>query len=177
LISAVTPYLLKTEDNPEGVDAEVFEKIVTSLEKDRPAFLKEFGQKFYGRSLLNHTVSDEFLAFSGAMAAAGSPRSTIDLVTAWSSTDFREDLAEISVPTLIIHGTGDETVPIDASARRSVKLIPGAVLLEYEGEPHGLTATSADRLNEDLLLFINGASEAILEEVPAGLPETAPVGF
>lgn len=177
LISAVTPYLLKTEDNPEGVDPEVFEKIVTSLEKDRPAFLKEFGQKFYGRSLLNHTVSDEFLAFSGAMAAAGSPRSTIDLVTAWSATDFRDDLAEISVPTLIIHGTGDETVPIDASARRAVKLIPGAVLLEYEGEPHGLTATSADRLNEDLLLFINGAGEAIVEEVPAGLPETAPVGF
>jgi pimeloyl-ACP methyl ester carboxylesterase len=176
-ISSVTPYLLKTEDNPEGVDAEVFDKILAGLEKDRPAFLREFGQKFYGRSILNHTVSDAFLEFTGAMAMGGSPRSTIDLVTAWSTTDFRKDLAQITVPTLIIHGTADETVPIDVSARRAVKLIEGAVLLEYEGEPHGLTATVPDKLNEDLLLFINGAADAIVAEVPEDYREVVPVGF
>ena len=73
---------------------------------------------------------------------------------AWSETDFRDDLLKFTVPTLIIHGTGDSTVPIDVSGRRAVKLIPGAVLLEYDGEPHGLTATSADQLNEDLLTFL-----------------------
>jgi len=177
LVSAVTPYLLKADDNPEGVDVEVFDNILAGLEKDRPAFLKEFAQKFYGRSILNHTVSDAFLEFTGAMALTGSPRSTIELVTAWSATDFRKDLAEIRVPTLIIHGTGDETVPIDASARRTAKLIPGAVLLEYEGEPHGLTATAPDTLNEDLLLFINGVGGTNVEEVAADYPEGAPVGF
>jgi non-heme chloroperoxidase len=174
LISSVTPYLLKTEDNPEGVDGEVFEKVFANLEKDRFAFLNEFGQKFYGRSIINHTVSDSFLEFSNAMAFSASPRATIEQAVAWSSTDFREDLAAIQVPTLIIHGTRDASVPIEVSARRTAKLLPEAVLLEYEGEPHGLMATSPDRLNEDLLLFINGAVDAIAEEVPAVYSEAAP---
>jgi non-heme chloroperoxidase len=164
LISSVTPYLLKTEDNPDGVDQSVFDEMVEGLEKDRPAFLKEFAAKFYGRTMINHTVSEPFLEFFQTMALSGSPRATIEMVGAWSETDFRSDLAGIRVPTLIVHGTGDITVPIDASARCAIDLIPGASLLEYDSEPHGLTATAAQRLNDDLLLFIKGATDSVLVE-------------
>ncbi len=153
-LSAVTPYLMKTDDNPEGVDKKVFEGILENLVKDRPAFLQQFAQMFYGRTLVNHTVSEPFLEFTQAMALTGSPKATIDLVHAWSGTDFRDDLAKIAVRTLVIHGTGDATVPIDASGRRTAKLVPHAELLEYEGAPHGLNATHADKLNADLLSFL-----------------------
>ena len=154
LVSGVTPYLLKDDSNPDGVDPEVFEGIIDGLKKDRPAFLKQFFPKFYGRTLLHSAVSDATLEFTQLMALAASPKATLDLVTAWSGTDFRDDLAKITVPTLVIHGTDDLTVPIDVSARRIVDLIPHAELLEYEDAPHGLIVTHADKLNADLLSFI-----------------------
>ena len=153
-VSAVTPFLLKTESNPDGVDESVFDGMVEGLEKDRPAFLESFFPKFYGRSLVHHTVSEAFLAFTQAMAMTASPKATIDLVHAWSATDFRTDLAGITIPTLFVHGTGDATVPIEVSARRAAPLVRNSVLLEYEGEPHGLIATAVDRLNGDLLSFL-----------------------
>lgn len=171
LISSVTPYLLKTQDNPDGVDEAVFEGMIQQLEKDRPAFLKEFAAKFYGRTMISHPVSEPFLEFFQWMALSGSPRATIELVDAWSRTDFRNDLAEIEVPTLIIHGTGDVTVPIGTTARPAAELVRGATLLEYEGEPHGLNATAAQRLNDDLLLFIKGATINVL----VGSPDQADV--
>lgn len=164
-VSAVTPFLLKTPDNPEGVDESVFTEMIENLQQDRPAFLKEFVQKFYGRTMINHTVSEPFLEFTGAMALTGSPLATIELVSAWSETDFRSDLAAITVPALVIHGTDDETVPIDAAGRRTAQLILDAQLIEYEGEPHGLFATAADDLNDDLLTFIKGAAETLPEFV------------
>jgi pimeloyl-ACP methyl ester carboxylesterase len=154
LISAVTPYLMKTESNPEGVDGKVFDEMIEGLVKDRPAFLHQFFPKFYGRTLMSHTVSEPMLDFTMAMALTASPKATIDLVHAWSETDFRDDLANLPVRTLIIHGTADNTVPIDVSARRAVKFIPHGELIEYEGEPHGLNVTAADRLNADLLTFL-----------------------
>ena len=156
LIGAVTPFLLKTADNPDGVDRSVFDGIIESLKKDRPAFLEQFFPKFYGRTLIHHTVSEEFLRFSQAMALTGSPKATSDLVRAWGETDFRGDLARMTVPTLVIHGTGDATVPIQISGRRSAALIANAELLEYEGEPHCLLATAPQRLNEDLISFLRG---------------------
>jgi non-heme chloroperoxidase len=154
LISAVTPYLLKTDGNPDGVDVSVFEEMIANLKKDRPAFHQQFVAKFYGRTMIHHTVSEAFLEFTQAMALTASPKATIDLVKAWSATDFRDDLARFTVPTLVIHGTGDSTVPIDVSGRRTAAIIPNAQLLEYEGEPHGLTATVPERLNADLLQFL-----------------------
>ncbi len=158
LISAVTPYLLKTDDNPEGVDKKTFDGIIENLKKDRPDFLKTFGKMFYGYSLVHHTVSDAMLEFTQMMALTGSPKATIELVRAWSGTDFRGDLAKITVPTLLIHGTSDHTVPIDVSARRAVKLLAQGELLEYDGEPHGLNATAPDKLNNDLLAFLSRPS-------------------
>ncbi len=160
LISAVTPYLLKTDDNPEGVDPKVFAGIEENIRQDRPAFLQEFGPKFYGRTVLKHTVSEADLEWTQSMAFTGSLRSTLAAAKAWSTTDFREEMKRITVPVLVIHGTGDSTVPIDAAGRQSAKILPNATLSEYDGEPHGLFLTAADRLNGELLEFIGGASNA-----------------
>ncbi len=156
LISAVTPYLLKTDDNPTGVDQAVFDGILAGLRSDRPHFLAGFGQKFFGNSLLSKKVSQEMLQWALQMAMMGSARATLACANAFATTDFRRDMPAFDVPTLIIHGTADETVPIDSSARVAAELIGHAHLIEYDGEPHGLHATSKDRLNADLLAFITG---------------------
>ena len=161
LVSAVTPYLYQTDDNPDGVDAKIFEKNEELMRKDRPAFLKEFAPKFYGRSVVHHTVSEAELEWTQMMALTGSTRSTLATAHSWSSTDFRDEMKGITIPVLVIHGTSDGTVPIDNSGRRSAKLLPNATLSEYDGEPHGLFLTSADRLSEELLQFVGGAREPI----------------
>ena len=161
LVASVVPYMLKTDDNPDGTDPKAFDGFVEKLRKDRAAFLKEFGPLFYGRTTLNHTVSEPVLEWTQGMALLASPRATIACVQSFSETDFRADCRQISVPTLVIHGTGDKTVPIDAAGRAAAKLIPGARLSEYDGEPHGLFLTAADRLNEELLHFIGGSREPI----------------
>ena len=154
LISAVTPFLLKTGDNPDGVDAATFAGIEAAIREDRPAFLKTFGAAFYGRTMLKHTVSEEVLEWNQAMAMTGSARATLAAARAWSTTDFREDLRRITIPVRVIHGTADATVPIEISGRKSAALLKNATLTEYEGEPHGLFLTAATRLNEELLSLL-----------------------
>jgi non-heme chloroperoxidase len=154
LISAVTPYLLKTEDNPTGVEQSVFDGIMNGLRADRPHFLAGFGQKFFGNSLLNRKVSQEMLQWTLQMAMMGSQRATLECANAFATTDFRSDMRAFDIPTLIIHGTADETVPIDSSGRVAAELIGDAHMIEYDGEPHGLHATAKDRLNQDLLAFL-----------------------
>jgi non-heme chloroperoxidase len=161
LVSAVPPYLLKTEDNPEGVDHSVFDDIEQQIRKDRPTFLAEFGKRFYGRTALKHTVSEEVLEWNQEMALTGSKHSTLAAAKAWSTTDFREEMKDISIPVLVIHGDSDATVPIEVSGARSVKVLPNATLSVYEGAPHGLFITHADKLNAELLQFIGGGTEPI----------------
>lgn len=156
LVSAVTPFLLRTEDNPGGVDRSVFDDMVVNLQADRPAFLASFGKQFFGAGLLNFSISNELLQWAGNLALMASPKATLDCVRAFSETDFRGDLPQIRVPVLVIHGDADGTVPIDAAGRRAAAMIPGARLLEYKGAPHGLFFTEKDRLNQDLLRFIGG---------------------
>lgn len=160
LLAAVTPFLLKTGDNPEGVPPNVFEEIATAIRKDRPAFFQEFWPKFYGRTTLKHTVSESDLEWTQMMALTGSLRSTLAAAEAWSTTDFRKEMAGIVVPVRVIHGTGDATVPIDVSGRKAAKILPNATLSEYEGEPHGLFLTAADRLNAELLQFLRETTGA-----------------
>jgi non-heme chloroperoxidase len=155
LVSAVTPYMLKTEDNATGVDQSVFDQILSGLKADRPHFLSKFGAKFYGNGLLEKKVSTELLQWSLQVAMMGSLQATLKCAEAFSATDFRPDMAAFTIPTLIIHGTSDATVPIDSSARIAARMIPGSTLLEYDGEPHGLHATAKDRLNSDLLDFVS----------------------
>ena len=167
LVSAVPPFMLKTEDNPEGVDGSVFDDIEKAIRKDRPAFLAEFGKKFYGRTALRHTVSEEVLEWNQEMALTGSMRSTLACAKAWSTTDFREELKEISISVLVIHGDSDATVPFEVSGARSAKLLPNATLSVYEGAPHGLFITDADKLNAELLQFIGGTTEPTSKAVVA----------
>ena len=154
LIAAVTPFLLKTPDNAEGADASVFDQMVAGLERDRPSFLASFGKAFFGAGLLNFSVSSELLQWAQTMALLGSAKATIDCVRALSQTDFRADMRAFTVPTLIVHGTSDHTVPIDVSGRRAARMVPQARFLEYDGAPHALFYTERDRLNADLLGFV-----------------------
>jgi pimeloyl-ACP methyl ester carboxylesterase len=154
LLSAVTPYLVRADDNPDGVDRATFDGIIAGLQADRPGFLATFAKKVFGASLLNFSVSSEFLQAVLVMAMRGSPKATIDCVRAFSGTDFRRDMAAFRVPTLVIHGDSDETVPVAISGRAAAAMIPGATLKEYRGAPHGLFFTDKDQLNRDLLTFI-----------------------
>jgi len=153
-ISAITPYLLKTDDNPDGVDADVFEDMKEKLNKDRADFLQTFGKQFYGIGFLDKPVSQAQLDGDFARAYAASQKATVDCVTAFSETDFRDDLAQIHVPTLIIHGDADKVVPIEASAERTAAALPNAEYIVYEGGSHGLVVSEKDRVIEDLLSFI-----------------------
>lgn len=153
-VSAVTPYLLKTDDNPEGIDRKNFDEIYENLIKDRPAFLQNFTEKFFNYSTLHHTVSSAQLMFAGQQANMASPDATLKCAHAWAETDFRSDVTKITVPTLIIHGTGDKLVPIENSGARMKSLVADSEMLEYDGEPHGLTNTAPDKLNSDLITFL-----------------------
>jgi pimeloyl-ACP methyl ester carboxylesterase len=171
LISSVPPYLRKTDNNPDGVDEKVFADIAEDIRKDRPAFLKSFAPKFYGRTTLSHTVSEAVLEWSQAMGLTGSLRATLATAHSWAFTDFRNEMAEIEVPVRLIHGTSDSTVPIQASSKRSLEILPNATLSEYEGEPHGLFLTAADRLNEELAEFISGRPRNTTEDIPIPLTD------
>lgn len=156
LIAAVTPYLLKAADNPNGADPSVFEQMIEGLRADRPHFLTAFGKQFFGAGMLNFSISGELLQWAGNLALQASPHATIECVKAFSHTDFRRDMAAFTVPTLIIHGDSDATVPADVSAKVAAHLVPSAQLKIYEGAPHALFFTEKDRLNADLLGFSGG---------------------
>jgi len=156
LISAVTPYLLKDESNPHGVDESVLDDMQERIRADRFAFLQEFGKTFYGVHFMSRPVSQALLDWTFSMGAMASPKATLDCVDAFGRTDFRPDMAAFNVPTLIVHGIEDKTVPIEPSARAAARAIPQALLLEYEGEPHGLFATAPEKLNDDLISFLDG---------------------
>jgi non-heme chloroperoxidase len=154
LISSVVPFMLKTDDNPQGTDRTTFESIAAELESDRAAFWATFFKQFYGVGLVSHPVSAEVLEWSRNIAMQASLRATLECADAFGTTDFRRDLKSFKVPTLIVHGTGDKTVPIDASARAAADGIEGSVLLEYEGAPHGLLASHKRQLADDVLQFL-----------------------
>jgi len=154
LVSSVAGYLLKDQTNPDGVDVSVFDDMKAQIRKDRFAFLQDFAKTFYGVGWVSSPVSDGILDWSFTLGLMASPKATIDCVDAFGKTDFRPDLKSFTIPTLIIHGTADKTVPIEPSSRVVAAAIPGSQLIEYEGEPHGLFATAPDRLNSDLLMFL-----------------------
>jgi pimeloyl-ACP methyl ester carboxylesterase len=122
---------------------------------------------------MSKPVSQATLDWSQNMALMASPRATTACVKAWSETDFRADLATIKVPTLFIHGSSDETVPLANSAEQAVKHVPNATLVVYDGEPHGLNVTAKDRLNRDILTFVNG--QAVQEDFDSSEIEAQPI--
>ena len=156
LVSSVVPYMLKTGDNPNGVPQEAFEEMTAGMLDDRAKFFTGFFKDFFGVGLLAHPVSDEVLHLAWITAMQAGLRPTLAAAKAFATTDFRPDLASFSMPTLLIHGTADKTVPIDATAREVAKAVPHATLLEYGGEAHGVFATQRERLTQDLLDFLAG---------------------
>lgn len=164
-ISSVTPYLLKTDDNPDGVDQSVFDEIIENLQKDRADFLQTFGKQFYGVNLISKPVSQAHLDGDFARAYVASHKATLDTANAFATTDFRNDLIQIHVPTLIIHGDADKTVPIESSGELTANALPTAQYIVYDGAPHGLFMTEKDRLNSDLLTFIQ---EGVSVREPVG---------
>jgi len=154
LIASVVPYMLKTADNPDGVDASVFDEMTKGMTADRAKFWSGFFKDFFGVGLVSHPVSSEVIDWARTTSMQAGLKPTLACAKAFATTDFRPDLTAFKVPTLIIHGTDDKTVPIDASARKAVQGIAGARLIEYEGAPHGLFATHKDRLIADVMAFL-----------------------
>lgn len=154
LIGALPPFLLKTPDNPGGVDGSVFDGIKAGIGADRLVFLTAFFANFYNVDVFGgKRVSDQAVQFSWNIAAGASPKGTLDCVSAWL-TDFRKDLARIDMPTLIIHGDADRILPIDVTGKRAHELIKGSRLVVIEGGPHGLNWTHAEQVNRELLDFL-----------------------
>ena len=165
LVSSVVPYMLQTDDNPNGVPLASFDQMTEGMLEDRAHFFTAFIKQFYGVGWVTQPVSDEVLHLTWIQAMQAGLRPTLAAAKAFATTDFRPDLASFTMPTLLIHGTADKTVPIDATAREAIKAVPHATLLEYGGEPHGITATQPERLKEDLLAFLQGRAPEDRQEV------------
>src|SRR5579863_4555063 len=153
-ISSVPPFLLKTPDNPEGVEGGVFEGIQKAVAADRYTFFTEFFKNFYNTDLLlGKRVSEQAVQSSWNVAAGASATASFACVPTWHE-DFRKDLARVDVPTLVIHGDADRIVPISASGLRTAKLVKGARLLVVKDGPHCITWTHADEVNRELVNFL-----------------------
>jgi pimeloyl-ACP methyl ester carboxylesterase len=154
IIGGVPPFLLKTDDNPEGVDASVFESIQSAIIADRYAFFGDFFKNFYNTDLyLGKRVSEAVVRASWNLAADASATASLACVPSWHE-DFRQDLAHVDVPTLVIHGDDDRIVPIVAAGQRTAKLIAGARIVTVKGGPHCITWTHADEVNAAILSFL-----------------------
>jgi pimeloyl-ACP methyl ester carboxylesterase len=154
LIGTLGPYLVKAADNPEGVDASVFEGIKAAIRSDRPAFLLEFLRNFYNYDVMGGTlVSERVLEDNWNVAVGASAVGTLMCVDAWVE-DFRKDISQNDVPTLILHGDADRILPPDATSRRQAKMIKDVKFVELPEGPHGLLWTHADRINAELLSFL-----------------------
>jgi non-heme chloroperoxidase len=166
-ISSVPPFLLKTPDNPEGVDGSVFDGIQKAVARDRYAFFTGFFKDFYNTDLLLGTrVSEQAVQASWNVAAGASATASLACVATWHE-DFRADLTRVNVPTLVIHGDADRIVPIGASGLRTAKLIGGARLCVVKGGPHCITWTHAEEVNRELVNFLGEGTGKRTTSAPA----------
>jgi non-heme chloroperoxidase len=160
LISAIPPLMLKTSANPDGLPLGAFDELRRNVLNDRSQFFKDLSAPFYGANRPNAKVSQglrDFFWLQGMMAGM---KGAYDCIKVFSETDLTADLKKFDVPTLIIHGTDDQIVPIGASALHSSKIVKGATLKLYDGAPHGLPSTLKDQINADLLSFAKGSQTA-----------------
>jgi non-heme chloroperoxidase len=154
LTSSVTPYFIEADDNIAGVPKDVFDGIRDGLIKDRPQFIDDFSTLFYGTNKHPGVVSEGILKQTLQIALTASIKATYDCVTAFSETDFRHDMAAFTMPTLIIHGVEDQTVPIAVAGEAAHRLIPHSEFKRYSGAPHALTTTHREQFNADLMAFL-----------------------
>jgi non-heme chloroperoxidase len=155
LVGAITPFMLKTPDNPKGTPIEVYDAIRADALKDRSQqYLDIASGPFFGFNRPGAKPSQGMIQSFRAQGMQGGAKNTFDSIKAFSETDLRPDLAKFDVPTLIVHGDDDQLVPIEASAKAAHWLIKGSQLIVYPGAPHGITDTHKDQLNRDLLKFL-----------------------
>jgi non-heme chloroperoxidase len=154
LIGAVPPLMLKTGANPLGAPMEVFDGIRAGILADRSQFFKDLSGPFYGANRPGSTVSQGLRDWFWLQGMNAGVKAVLDCVKAFSETDFTEDLKRFDVPTLVLHGDDDQMVPINSSALLAVALLKGSTLKVYPGGDHGLCSTRKDRVNADLLAFI-----------------------
>jgi non-heme chloroperoxidase len=154
IIGGIPPYLLKRDDNPEGVDGAVFEGIEKAVATDRYAFFTAFFKDFYNADVnLGKRVSEQAIQASWNTAAISSATASLACVPTWHE-DFRNDVAKIDIPTLVIHGDADRIVPFSAAGQRTAKLINGAELVVIKDGPHNVAWTHADEVNAELVKFL-----------------------
>jgi len=165
-ISSVPPFLLKTPDNPEGVDHSVFEGIEKAVVADRYAFFTDFFNNFYNTDvLLGKRVSQQAVQASWNVAAGASATASLACVPTWHE-DFREDLKRVDIPTLVMHGDADRILPITASGARTAKLIKGSRFVVVKDGPHCITWTHADEVNRELSDFLGKGAAKSAASVP-----------
>lgn len=153
LVSSVVPSIVKTANNPDGVPEEDLKEIMNALKSDRQKFLTDFNKGFFGVSFLSQPVSDELMHYYHMVANSADPIATQETAKAWAYGDFVADAKSMNVPTLIVHGKEDETVPMATSADRAAKLIPNNTYKKYDDAPHGLFITHRKQLSNDLIEF------------------------
>jgi peroxiredoxin len=153
-MASVFPFMLQTDDNPDGVPQGVFDDMKANIKADRPAFFDGFGKGFFNYDTLSDRISEPKLRYHWSIAAMAQPKATVDCVDAFGTTDFRKDGERIDVPTLFIHGDDDQIVPIGVSAEQGHRLVDGSRLHTVAGGPHGLNHTHADETNRVLLDFL-----------------------
>lgn len=153
-ISGILPALVRTNDNPEGVERGIFDTMIKKCIEDRPAFLLEFLKNFYGHGILGRKeVSEEIIRMSWNIAIEASPIATIRCIGAWLE-DFRADIKKINVPCLVIHGSGDKITPIKVTGHRLRDSLPGCTYVEIPDAPHGLLVSHAEEVNSYLISFL-----------------------
>ena len=162
LVSSIIPLVKQKDDNPEGVPASVLEGIKEGLHKDRLAFLKVFHRGFYNADEDPKAISQAQMDYDFIIASHASPRATIQTALAWMHTDFREELTNVDVPTLIVHGEADQTVPLETSARKAARGISESTLEVIPEAPHGLHLTHADLLNEKMIAFLKAETATLV---------------
>jgi non-heme chloroperoxidase len=160
LISAVPPLMLRTSSNPGGLPMEAFDQIRAAVTADRSQFWKDLSAPFYGANRPGANVSQGLRDSFWLQGMLAGHKAVYDCITAFSETDFTEDLKKFDVPTLILHGDDDQIVPIGASAMLSSKLVKGATLKVIPGAPHGLCSTLKNQVNAELLTFFRQSSQA-----------------
>ena len=160
LIGAVPPLMLKTVANPGGLPMEAFDKIRAAVLSDRSQFFKDLSEPFYGANRAGAKVSQGLRDSFWLQGMQCGLKAAYDCIKAFSETDFTEDLKKFDVPTLILHGDDDQIVPIGDSALLSSKLVKGATLKIIPGAPHGMCSTLKDRINAELLAFLQRTQQA-----------------
>ncbi|WP_420823428.1 alpha/beta fold hydrolase [Trinickia diaoshuihuensis] len=156
LIGAVPPQMVKSANNPNGLDMSVFDGIRAGVAANRSQFYLDLTTPFYGFNRPNAKVSQGLVQDFWRQGMAGSIKGQYECIKQFSEVDYTDDLKKISVPTLILHGDDDQIVPIDDSAKLSAKIVKNATLKVYAGAPHGMCSTHVDQVNADLLAFLKG---------------------